>query len=129
METNKKRIPFGILFEEEAPSPKDIIIPEYDKDMEISFIKDSEGNRIPYVESYNSLGTQTSTRITNEITDDDPEVHNSVFNIYGTGTVTEVKTETIDVDNIIDHKRLMRERSLLGTETVTKVSNEHTDPD
>ncbi len=66
-------IPFGILFMEPAPQPKSLLTPMYDEVTSISFVEDSQGRQVPYVEFEGAIGTDTETFVTNETTDRDEE--------------------------------------------------------
>ena len=102
MDNRESRVPFGLLFEEPVSLPKDLIIPTYDEQTDLSYVYDSDGSRIPCVE----------------------------FNLAGTDTVTKVRQETTDTDLFDDHRGHTRiRRSLLGTDTITEAANEPTDQD
>lgn len=130
MEKQERPIPFGLLFEEAAPQPQGPIIPTYDEDTDLSYVKDSRGRRVPYVELSGAIGTHTGTKIRSEITDTDPEDDNArFFGSLGTVTVTLVEAETTDTDPEDDHGYHYSSRSLVGTDTITMVEKEPTDQD
>ena len=114
---SQTNLPFGMLFEKQAPPPpKFIVVPEYDVRESLSLIIDYNGKRIPYIqEQWASVETQTETFVRAETTDSDYEqVH------IGTETATKVRAESADDD---------KPSLVLGTETQTRVKPETTDSD
>ena len=90
------QIPFGMLFEEQNTKQAQVMtMPEYNPDDGISYICDSTGQRVPFVEwARASLGTQTFTAVADESSDTDPDPPRPI----GTQTVTMVRAETTDTD-------------------------------
>ena len=68
--------PFGIFFEErETECEQEVLIPEYDPAEGISYIIDSAGQCVPYIDwAWATFRTQTilATRIQRDPTDTDP---------------------------------------------------------
>jgi hypothetical protein len=126
MEKQEGAIPFGLLFEEAAPLPQDMIVPTYDEDTDLSYIKDPQGRRVPYVEFGRAIGTRTETKVWRETTDTDPEDDRTSLSATGTTTLTEVRIESTDTDPEDDNARFF---GSLGTETITLVQAEPTDTD
>ncbi len=126
MEKQKRAVPFGLLFEEVAPQPQGLIMPTYDEATDLSYVEDSQGHRVPYVEFSGATGTRTETKIRSEITDTDPEDDRTGFSTTGTNTLTEVRAESTDTDPEDDNARFF---GSLGTDTLTLVEAEPTDTD
>jgi len=122
-ETN---IPFGLLFEETAPQPQDLVVPQYDEAADISYVEGPAGNRIPYVEIRSAIGTQTETKAQGEPTDTDPGDDRTSFVATGASTFAEVRVESTDTNFEDDNARSF---GRLGTDTVTRISGEPTDTD
>lgn len=129
MRKYEEPVPFGLLFEEVAPEPQGLIIPVYDESQDLSCIQDPEGKWIPFVEFEQSVGTQTGTKIRREVTDTDPGDDQQNLAVVGTMTVTEVRKEATDTDPEDDHGYTPVVKSLLGTDTITRIDNENTDQD
>jgi len=97
MNKKEKALPFGLLFEEAAPLPQGLVSPVYDEDTDLSYVKDADGSRVPYVEFCGILGTQTVTEVKDEETDEDEEEER--FNqLMGTDTATKADGENTDED-------------------------------
>jgi len=126
MEKQERSTPFGLLFEEAAPQPQDLIMPTYDEETDLSYVEDSQGRRVPYVEFSRAIGTRTATLVRREITDTDPEDDRAGSYATGTSTLTEVRSESTDTDLEDDNPRFF---GSLGTITVTAVEAETTDTD
>jgi hypothetical protein len=118
----KKIVPFGLLFEESAQSSQVMISPVYDEEKDLSFVQDSSGKFIPYVELRDALGTQTLTESGGESNDEDEE--NSA-RLTGTRTETLADGENTDED---DDRRYSYFLSI-GTQTATKADGETIDED
>ncbi len=90
------QVPFGMLFEEQNTKQAQVMtMPEYNPDDSISYICDSTGQRVPFVEwARASLGTQTITAVADESSDTDPDPPRPL----GTLTGTKVRAETTDAD-------------------------------
>ena len=43
MKETSSRIPFGLIFEEPAGQPHDLIMPVYDEETDLSYVEDAEG--------------------------------------------------------------------------------------
>jgi hypothetical protein len=71
MNNKRKPIPFGLLFEEVAPQPSELIIPLYDEEADLAYVIDSQGHRIPFVECCELTSTDTFTKAAGEPTDKD----------------------------------------------------------
>jgi hypothetical protein len=138
MYSQELSIPFGLLYEEEAPTPSEIFHPTYDELEGLSFLEDSQGRRVPFVEFGNYPGTQTETKIYRETTDTDPGDDHSNVLVLATTTSTAVRAETTDTDigadsldtypnNVQGHQSIWR--SMIATDTITKMENEPTDRD
>jgi len=123
MDRAKLGIPFGLLFEEPAPEPRDLITPTYDESSDLSCVETSEGKRVPYVELSRSVMTETVTRVVNEVTDEDESLS---MQCVETQTETKVIVETTDRDPGIDVARWL---GIAGTQTITEVRAESTDTD
>jgi hypothetical protein len=93
---SKTQVPFGILFEEQVTEYSlEAVIPEYDPGEGLSYITNSVGERVPYVDwEWKTFGTQTMTRLTGETADIDPGDGPRT----GTQTFTKVRGETTDKD-------------------------------
>jgi hypothetical protein len=126
MKQQEAAIPFGLLFEEAALQPKGLIMPTYDEETDLSYVEDSQGHWVPYVEYSGVVGTRTETKVWRETTDTDPQDDRTGHSVTGTATVTEVRTEVTDTDPEDDS---VRSFGSLGTETVTLVESEPTDTD
>jgi len=127
MSDRKKTVPFGLLFEETAPQPCNLMTPIYDEETDIAYVEDSKGRRSPYVEFAGTMGTETATKVETETPDEDPEDYVSKLSgVMGTDTITAVEAETTDTDPEDDHTRSF---SSLGTETMTRVQLEAPDED
>jgi len=109
-------IPFGLLFEETMIPILENVSAVYDESEDINVIIDEDGNKTPYVEWKGNMGTKTETRIRGESMDDDEPP-----NPLGTHTITEVKIESSDIDDMVN--------LFLGTKTITAVKAEETDDD
>jgi len=130
MEKQDRAIPFGLLFEETAPHPQGLITPTYDEETDLSYIKDSQGRRVPYVEFSGATSTQTETKIRRETTDRDLAGDNAWFcGSAGTQTITFVEAESTDTDPGDDQGYHSVVRPLAGTDTTTKAEGEPTDQD
>lgn len=157
MYNQEMSIPFGLLYEEVAPNPREIFHPTYDEMEDLSFLEDGQGRRIPFVEFGNDFGTQTETYVYRESTDTDPGDDHSNVVVLATETSTAVKAETTDTDPEEDNTQSSRRfgidtvtairpkpkniysdnicesqivgRSFLATDTITKMDNEQTDTD
>ncbi|MDY7395195.1 hypothetical protein UMM65_08070 [Aureibaculum sp. 2210JD6-5] len=86
---------------------------EYSENKNLSVMR---GTDIPAI-SYLNMGTETHTRVNNEVSDSDSVLKT----LMGTETFTKVLNENTDSDDDF--------RMLMGTETHTFVSNEPTDSD
>ena len=64
-------IPFGLHFMEDVTEEATNQVPFYDEDTDMSYVEDSEGRRMPFVELKVASGTETSTEIRVEGTDHD----------------------------------------------------------
>jgi hypothetical protein len=157
MTKQERAIPFGLLFEEAAHQPQGQIVPTYDEETDLSYVEDGQGHRIPYVEFNQVTGTQTATKVDRETTDTDPGDDRTAFSAVGTVTLTEIRVESTDTDPEDDNARSFRMlgtetetfveteptdkdpeddygstsilKSSLGTDTITRVQEEHTDQD
>jgi len=126
MEKQERSIPFGLLFEEAAPQPQSLIMPTYDEETDLSYVEDSQGRRVPYVQLSRVAGTRTATKVWREITDTDPEDDRAGFPAIGTNTLTAIRAESTDTDPEDDNPRFF---GSLGTGTMTLVEAESTDTD
>lgn len=126
MKKELRAIPFGLLFEEAAAEPPDIPEPAYDEERDLSFVEDSQGRRVLFVELSNSVGTQTETKIHRETADTDPGDDRACFSSCGTATNTSVRTESTDTDPQDDRARRFVN---LATESMTFIQAETTDTD
>lgn len=122
MDGKQTNIPFGLLFEEAAPEPRGLIVPTYDEEADLSYVVDSAGHRIPYVEFTAAIGTETHTRIASESVDEDE----NRLGFLGTETATKVRIEATDRDPEGNKPRPIVS---LGTESVTLIQSESTDTD
>ena len=87
---------FGLLFEVPAPSPNETEIePIYDADKSLSFIRDENGELVPFISDVWMNGTQTITAVKQETTDKDPGSDSPPTR---TQTVTKVRSESTDID-------------------------------
>jgi hypothetical protein len=123
MDARNKPAPFGLLYEEPASRPPNLILPIYDEDSDLSYVEDSDGHQVPYVEFASAIGTETNTRIAVEAPDEDK---NHLSQLAGTHTFTEIELEPTDTDPE-DGSRLLLGN--VGTETVTLIEAEPTDTD
>ena len=127
MEKQKRAAPFGLLFEEVAPPPQDIIVPTYDEDTDLSYVKDSQGRLVPYVEAGRVVSTATLTKVRVESTDTDPEDDDArFFGNLSTVSMTRIRAESTDTDPDDDNARFFGN---LATESATFVQMESTDTD
>jgi len=126
MEKQERTIPFGLLFEEAASPPQGLIMPTYDEETDLSYVEDSQGHRVPYVEFNVATGTQTETKVRRETTDTDPGDDRTGFSATGTTTLTEVRVESTDTDPEDDNARFV---GSVGTDTITLVQAKPTDTD
>jgi hypothetical protein len=126
MKKRETTVPFGLLFEESAPQPRNQVEPTYDEETDISYVIDSEKRKIPYVECGSFTGTNTATKVYRETTDTDPGEDQTRFSVEGTTTVTRIKQESTDTDPENDHSCFF---GALATESVTLVQAEATDTD
>ncbi len=92
---SKGKIPFGLLFEEVFQGSGENRAPIYDEKRDISVIKDSNGNLVPFVDAAGPNDTETATKVAKESTDYSIE---SSLNIQSTVTVTHTKREETDSD-------------------------------
>jgi hypothetical protein len=130
MKKQDRAIPFGLLFEEIAPHPQGLITPTYDEEMDLSYVKDSQGHRVPYVEFSGATSTETETRIRGETTDRDLADDNAWFcEGAGTQTITFVEAEPTDEDPGDNQGYSIMWRFLASTDTFTKEEKESTDQD
>ena len=85
-----------MLFEEQDTKQAQVMtMPEYNPDDGISYICNSIGQHVPFVEwAGATLGTQTITAVATESSDTDPDPPRPI----GTQTVTMVRAETTDTD-------------------------------
>ena len=102
MDNMHRIIPFGLLFEEPVPSPREPVVAIYDEQADLSYAEDSNGRRIPWVE-LGLAGTDTFTKAEGEGTDrdlqDDQRGYRRVRrSLSGTDTITEVAAEPTDRD-------------------------------
>ncbi len=120
-------MPFGLVFEEEARQPEKLISPSYDEGTDLSYVEDSEGHKIAYVEFGNiSVGTDTATKALPETADRDfVDDDAASFAKWGTQTITAVAEESTDEDEDVD----VSKHTGTGTETLTEVRSESTDED
>lgn len=124
-ETNSP-VPFGLLFEEPAAQPQNLVMPVYDEETDLSYVEDPAGRLVPCVELTGVLGTQTNvTKIWTDPPDTDPEDDRQGFVHLGTMTLTKVRNESTDTDPEDDRSYF----SNLGTRTLTEVQVESTDTD
>jgi hypothetical protein len=126
MENREKVVPFGLLFEEAAPAPGDTLVPTYDEETDLSYVKDLQGHWVPYVEFSGVLGTQTETKVQHETTDTDPEDDRASRSFTGIQAITTARTKSTDYDR---PESDVHSCGNLGTETVTLVRSESTDTD
>ena len=95
------KVPFGMLFEElTTKCSPEVVIPCYDPVESISYIIDSTGKFVPYINwAWQTFGTQTGriTLIGDEDTDTDPGDDSPRY-LTGTQTLTEVEDEITDKD-------------------------------
>lgn len=98
MAKREECIPFGLLFEEAAPRPEDLITPTYDEETDLSYVENLQRHRVPYVEFHGATGTQTVTEVRAEATDTDPGDDHATFSAIGTITQTKVVAESTDTD-------------------------------
>ena len=121
---NNNSTPFGMLFEEQAPEmPLNILIPEYDAHIALSFITDEMGRQVPFVENgCVAMATQTFTNVKKETTDADPGRPSTLLPGLPTGTETKIRAEETDSDY---HPWLAK----MQTQTFTEVKKEATDTD
>ena len=126
MEKQDRAIPFGLLFEEAVPHPQGLIMPTYDEETDLSYVKDSQGRRVPYVELSRAIGTQTETKVWRETTDTDPEDDRAGHSTTGTQTITAIRAESTDQDPANGNARFF---GSVGTQIITLVEAEPTDAD
>ena len=86
-------IPFGMLFEEPTRYSGVSLAPVYDDRRDISLVHNEMGRLVPYVQ-FAEGGTQTTTRIKKEETDQDPSSRPP----RGTETCTKTRTESTEID-------------------------------
>ncbi len=123
MESVEELVPFGILFEESAQPQQDSIAPVYDEETDLSYVEDSLGHRIPYVEAVSIMSTNTATKEKSEATDPDEY---SQASITSTRTFTEVGGEPTDADE----DSCFRQGGIkISTNTATFVADESDDSD
>lgn len=93
--------PFGLLFEERARASHNAMSPAYDEIRDLSFVEDSDGNRVPFVQMKLS-GTDTFTKSGGEPTDSDQEHYRVCRSasgpLRGTDTFSEAPGEPTDSD-------------------------------
>jgi hypothetical protein len=126
MEEKGGQIPFGMLFEEPATQPEGAVMPVYDEERDLSFVRDPQGFLVPCVEFAAATGTQTNvTKVWNETADTDPEDDRTGLFRLGTMTITEVERESTDTDPEDDRTSFFS----LSTITGTRIRSESTDTD
>jgi hypothetical protein len=125
----ERTIPFGLLFEEPAPQPRDLVVPIYDEEKDLSYVEDFRGQRVPYVEFNENTGTQTATKVHRESTDTDPTDDRANLSVMGTTTSTSIRAESTDTDPQDDQVRRSPNGPLVSTETLTRIRRENTDRD
>jgi hypothetical protein len=123
MKKSSSRKPFGLLFEEKAPTRDIEISPQYDEDSDISYVEGQNGEIYPLVSLSHSIGTASITEVKTESTDTDPEEDNKNVNYLSTMTGTFIKAESTDTDPEDDNV------ALIGTKTQTRIKAESTDSD
>jgi hypothetical protein len=123
MDKANKPAPFGLLFEEPASRPPNPILPVYDEDTDLSYVEDSDGHQVPYVEFVSAIGTETNTRIAVEAPDEDKDYPGQ---LAGTHTVTKMQLEPTDPDPENDTRLIFGNA---GTQTATAVEVESSDTD
>jgi len=110
---NAVNTPFGLMYEEQPSSETVIDTIYYDEEDDISVIIDQYGQKSPFVELSQYMGTSTATKAV-ETSDEDPST--------GTRTVTNTTRESTDSDE-------GRLSLALGTRTDTFVATEQSDED
>jgi hypothetical protein len=128
MNKTEQHVPFGLLFEETAPEPEELVTPIYDEGKDYSCIQ-VQGEWVPVVELTKHMGTQTATKSFRETTDTDPGDDRQRVASLDTQSITFVASESTDTDPEEDNKNDRRSRAFLSTQTVTSIKEEATDED
>jgi len=116
-----------LLFEEMFPTLGNDEVPIYDEKLNLSVVKDLNGNYVPFVEASGPDGTETETKTAKETVD---YTFNNVLNAQKTATATSTKKEDTDVDVdkfLISLNTYLFSKPSDETGTVTEVKKESTD--
>jgi len=119
---SKKAMPFGLVFQEPAVDPGEMLVPIYDEDRDMSFVE-KDGEAVPFVTVASAgMATRTMTEVAREPTDQDFDPANPAWSL---GMLTKTKIEREPTDRAPSMSLV----SMMATQTGTAVARENTDQD